>query len=88
MRRSVSRAIYLSGWALAMVGVGLVIFIQPQPFRAALILVGMGAVLSIIAWIGALVQLARLRRWGWFAVVLLLNIAMPVYIFEGPDEPA
>jgi hypothetical protein len=46
-----------------------------------------GALLGTIAWIGAIVRMARLRRWGWFAALLLINVAMSLYIFRGPDEP-
>jgi hypothetical protein len=47
-----------------------------------------------VAWIGALVRLARIRRWGWFAGVLLTQLAgagilgMVMYAGVGPEEGA
>jgi hypothetical protein len=41
--------------------------------------------LGLIAWIGALVRTARLRRWGWFTCLLIFSgAALTLYIFAGP----
>jgi hypothetical protein len=41
--------------------------------------------LAIVAFVGALVKTARLRRWGWFICLLLFSgITMLIYIFAGP----
>lgn len=43
------------------------------------------ALLAVIAWVGALIKTARLRRWGWFICLLLFSgITMLIYIFAGP----
>ncbi|HEY0757009.1 MAG TPA: hypothetical protein VGD98_23860 [Ktedonobacteraceae bacterium] len=43
------------------------------------------SLLALVAWVGALVRLAQLRRWGWFVCLLVFSgIAMPLYIFLGP----
>lgn len=48
-----------------------------------------GALLALIAWIGALVKTARLGRWGWFVCLLVLSgITMLIYIFAGPTTSA
>lgn len=53
------------------------------------LLVGIGNLVALIAWIGALVWTARLGRWGWFVVLLIFNgVAMLIYIFAGPTTPA
>ncbi|HEU5227136.1 MAG TPA: hypothetical protein VFU49_04935 [Ktedonobacteraceae bacterium] len=53
--------------------------------RLGALLVALGNLLALIAWIGALVKTARLGRWGWFIFLLLLNgLTMLVYIFAGP----
>lgn len=53
------------------------------------LLVGIGNLVALIAWIGALVRTARLGRWGWFVVLLIFNgVAMLIYIFAGPTAPA
>ena len=47
-----------------------------------------GGVLALIAWIGALIKLAKLNQWLWFVLVFLFSgIMMLVYIFAGPTEP-
>lgn len=97
MRRSVSRVLFLVGFALMALGVGVVIFsgvasgnrdpVHLALADATLYLVPIGAALCTVAWIGALVRTAQLRRWGWFIALLLLNITLFIYIFEGPDDP-
>jgi hypothetical protein len=51
-----------------------------------------GFVLVLLADIFALIRTALVRRWGWFAAILvtyffLWNVAMLFYVFIGPDEP-
>jgi hypothetical protein len=49
------------------------------------LLVALGSLLALIAWIGALIKTARLGRWGWFVFLLILSgITMLIYIFAGP----
>ena len=41
--------------------------------------------LSIIAWIGSLIRMAQLGRWGWFVCLLVFSeITLLLYIFWGP----
>jgi hypothetical protein len=43
-------------------------------------------ILSLVAWVNALVNLARAQEWGWFWGVLLASgIVMLIYIFAGPE---
>lgn len=51
-----------------------------------LVAYGIGAIVSLVATIGALVKLAKLNRWGWFVGVLLTGIGFLIYIFAGPTE--
>ncbi len=45
-----------------------------------------GGTLIIIFWIGALINSAKVGRWGWFIFLFFLSIfALIVYIFAGPD---
>ncbi|HLG65622.1 MAG TPA: hypothetical protein VKY19_27120 [Ktedonosporobacter sp.] len=49
------------------------------------LLVALGSLLAVIAWLGALIKTARLGRWGWFVCLLIFSgIAMLIYIFAGP----
>ena len=46
----------------------------------------------LVAWIGALIRLGQLHRWGWFAAVLILQlitlgiIGMVAYAVAGPSD--
>lgn len=54
----------------------------------ALLVIVVGSVLALIAWIGALIKLAKLGQWVWFILMFLFSgITMLVYIFAGPTEP-
>jgi hypothetical protein len=51
-----------------------------------------GFVLVLLADVFALIRTVLVRRWGWFAAILvtyffLWNVAMLFYVFIGPDEP-
>lgn len=49
------------------------------------LIVLLGSILSLIAWIGALIRTATLGRWGWFVCLLLFHgLALLIYIFAGP----
>ena len=55
----------------------------------AILLLVVGSVFGIIAWIGALVKTARLGQWLWFILLIVFSgITMLVYIFAGPTKPA
>jgi hypothetical protein len=47
---------------------------------------------TLVAWIGALIRLGQLHSWGWFAAVLVLQViglgivGMVVYAVAGPEE--
>ncbi len=43
-----------------------------------------GGIVGLVAYIGALIKMATLGRWGWFVCLLLIQPTMLVYIFAGP----
>ncbi|HEU5438282.1 MAG TPA: hypothetical protein VFU88_03245 [Ktedonobacterales bacterium] len=46
-------------------------------------------IVSFIAWIGALIATAKMGRWGWFVLILVLSgIGMLAYVIAGPQAPA
>ena len=58
----------------------------------ALIISLPGIVLVLLADLFALIRVALVRRWGWFATILVTyfffwNVAMFLYVFIGPEEP-
>jgi hypothetical protein len=61
-------------------------------FVVAMIAIAIGALLQFIAWVLAMVATARIKAWGWFAVLLVGGIlgleffVMLAYIIKGPDE--
>ena len=59
---------------------------------AAWVVAGISGIVMLIMWIGALIRLGQLHRWGWFAAVLVLQliglgiIAMVAYAVAGPED--
>ena len=48
-----------------------------------------GVIAAILAWIMGLIKTAQIRRWGWFAAVLLLPaLGSLVYGLAGPTTKA
>lgn len=104
MERSTSRNLYLIGLVLGIIGAVLYFVAAAQSLNAdgtvnvsngsaTLALVGIlviivGGIFSLIAWIGALIKTAKLGQWVWFILLLVINITMLVYIFAGPTKPA
>jgi hypothetical protein len=91
-------AYHLIGFALLLVAFVFVVLVGPATvsanpahhwlLTAGLVLVWVGIALCLTAWIGALIRTAQVRRWGWFVALLLVNIAMFIYILDGPDSPS
>ena len=53
------------------------------------IVYAIGAILTFVAWIGALVKTAKLSQWVWFILLIVFSgITMLVYIFAGPTKSA
>jgi hypothetical protein len=58
-------------------------------FVTGVVIVSLSGIPYLIAWIGALINLARLQQWVWFIVVLIFHwIALLVYLIAGPTTPA
>ena len=61
-----------------------------QPlFITGIVIVSLSAIPYLIAWIGALINLARLQEWVWFVLMLIFQwITLLVYLIAGPTRPA
>jgi hypothetical protein len=45
--------------------------------------------LVAIAWLGAMVKMARLNQWLWLALIILFGpLGLLIYLFAGPTTPA
>ena len=105
MKRSLSRTLYLIALGIAVVGTILLFVSligstpstatsqgsigNPVLFGISLFLICASAIPGAIAWIGALVKMAQLSRWGWFVCLIFFSgITMLIYIFAGPETPA
>jgi hypothetical protein len=55
-----------------------------------LVLLGVGGILYLVSWIGALVATGKQGRWGWFVTVFLLSgPGQLIYLIAGPGlKPA
>jgi hypothetical protein len=50
-----------------------------------IVLLGIAAILHLVAWIGALVRSAKMGSWAWFVVVLLLSdLGLILYALFAP----
>ena len=57
-------------------------------FVTGVTLLSLSAIPFLIAWIGALINLARLHEWVWFVLILIFSwITLLVYLFAGPTTP-
>jgi hypothetical protein len=58
----------------------------------AWLVVGICGIVMLIMWIGALVRLGQLHSWGWFVLMLVLQliglgiIPMIAYAVAGPED--
>jgi len=60
----------------------------PTLFVTGIILWALSCVPFLVAWIGALVNLARLQQWVWFVLMFVFSgICLIVYLFAGPETP-
>lgn len=61
---------------------------NPALSLVAIIVFVVAAIVSFIAWIGALIATAKMGRWGWFVLILILSgIGMLAYVIAGPKAP-
>ncbi len=57
-------------------------------FATGVVIVSLAGILYLIAWIGALVNLARLQQWVWFILMFFFHgIALLIYVIAGPTTP-
>jgi hypothetical protein len=58
----------------------------------AWLVAGVSALVMLVVWIGALIRLGQLGRWGWFVAILVLQllalgiIGMIAYAVAGPED--
>lgn len=100
MTRVVVRKVFVTGLVVAVAGaVVLALSIQEgagttsRRYEVGTLLAGFGALITVVSWVMALAASAVHRRWGWFAVVLILGLIglllpiMVVYSVIGPSRP-
>lgn len=104
MKKTWTRNLYLIGLVVGiLLGVPLIVFqvmggtINANPIHVSnstLFVAGVSALVGaslciLAAWIGALVKTISLRRWGWFASLLVFSgLALFAYSFVGPETPS
>lgn len=63
---------------------------HPQLFVLGVILASFASLVIAVAWIGALLKIVQLQRWGWFVFLLLFSgIGLLGYVLldQHPSEP-
>jgi hypothetical protein len=99
--KSTSTRWYISAWVVALLALVVAYMsghsatagasYSPMTSIAGIVAVVAGLVM-LVAWIGALIRLGRLHRWGWFAAVLIPQliglgiIGMIAYAVAGPVD--
>ena len=96
MPLSITRKLFLAALPLFLIGVAIAVASASEagsdPSMGTLIgmaLLAIGWISLMVSWVGALIRLAKLGRWGWFVFVLLLSgPGMIAYVIVGPGEQA
>lgn len=104
MKRKTSRNLFLAAIISLILSVVILVVSTPDQTTASTQAAGLGVtillivallalfaapVLAVIAWMGALIKMAKLGHWVWFMLLLVLNgFTMLIYIFAGPTEQA
>ena len=104
MERKTSRNLFLASIITVILSVVILSVSTPDQTTAATQAPGLGVaillivaliaflvapVLAVVAWMGALIKMAKLGHWLWFILLLVLNgFTMLIYIFAGPSEQA
>jgi len=98
MNRATVRKVFVLGLVVWIVGAVTVALTtrsgqvsNTSVYDVGLLLNGMGAVITVLSWLMALVASAALGRWGWFIVTLILGLfgvipMMVIYSFFGPTR--
>jgi len=90
MRKKTIAWLLISGLVLAALGGGIngagMMASTKEVILTGVVLSGIGIILSLVSWIGALVATGKQGRWGWFVLVLLLSgIGELIYLVGGPS---
>src|SRR5947199_1646902 len=62
----------------------------PPVVVVAYLVMAVAGIVTVVMWVGALIKLAQLHAWGWFASVLVLHlialgiVGMIAYAIAGP----
>ena len=89
MRKKTSVWLLISGLVLVAVGGGIngagMVAATKGVILTGVVLSGIGIILGLASWIGALVATGKQGRWGWFVLVFLLFwIGELIYLIGGP----
>lgn len=84
MDKSKIRILYIASFILGVIGA---IVMQSTNAIGSLVLIVAG-ILGAAALIGAIVNTARLKRWGWVVCLVIFSaLTLLLYIFVGPTTP-
>jgi uncharacterized membrane protein YhhN len=78
MDRQLTRYLFLAGLAISIIG-----FVINKNGN---VISTVGSLVGLVAYIGALIRLAQLSRWGWFIGILPITfgIGYLAYLIAGP----
>ncbi|MEA2644444.1 MAG: hypothetical protein QOG08_1470 [Chloroflexota bacterium] len=101
MSKRTSTRWYIGAWVVALIGL-VIAYTSGHSANATTSLSPLAAIawavalfaglVMLVAWIGALIRIGQLHRWGWFVAVLILQliglgiIGMVAYAVAGPGD--
>ena len=101
MSKRITTRWYIGAWIVWLVALVAMIALSRSPQTSsspspgvvvAYLVMAVAGIVTVVMWIGALIKLAQLHAWGWFASVLVLHlialgiVGMIAYAIAGPDD--
>src|SRR6266550_3013185 len=98
MSKRITTRWYIGAWIVWLVALiamsrGAQASSSPPPGAVvAYLVMAIAGIVTLVMWVGALLKLAQLQAWGWFATVLILHlialgiVGMIAYAIAGPDK--
>ncbi len=101
MSKRITTRWYIGAWIVWLVALVAMFALSRSPHASsspppgvvvAYLVMAVAGIVTVVMWIGALIKLAQLHAWGWFASVLVLHlialgiVGMIAYAIAGPDD--
>ncbi len=80
--------LYTSIAAIVLLIVGSAVANSHSNYTVGLGAEGLGYIAVLVVWIGGMIKMVQLKRWGWFVGILIFSPLAPLlYGIFGPEAP-